>query len=110
VVALEHQIDSWNQDLPDLRSFVLPGGGWVAAYLHLARTVCRRAERLVVTLAAQEPVGAHVLPYLNRLSDLLFVLARKFNQDRFMGVLAKPYNSGMLLSALQKFGIVPTVT
>ena len=76
VVALEHQIDAWNQDLPDLRSFVLPGGGWVAAYLHLARTVCRRAERLVVTLAAQEPVGAHVLPYLNRLSDALFVMSR----------------------------------
>ena len=61
---------------PELRSFVLPGGGWVAAYLHLARTVCRRAERLVVRLAASEPVGAEVIPYLNRLSDLLFVMSR----------------------------------
>ena len=76
VLALENQIDAWNQDLPELRSFVLPGGGFVAAYLHLARTVCRRAERLVVALAATEPVGPHVLPYLNRLSDALFVMSR----------------------------------
>ena len=76
VLALEHQIDAWNQDLPELRSFVLPGGGFVAAYLHLARTVCRRAERLVVALAATEPIGPQVLPYLNRLSDALFVMSR----------------------------------
>jgi cob(I)alamin adenosyltransferase len=55
---------------------VLPGGGWAAAYLHLARTVCRRAERLVVTLMATEPVSPQVLPYLNRLSDALFVMSR----------------------------------
>ncbi len=76
VIALEREIDAWNADLPELRSFVLPGGGWVAAYLHLARTVCRRAERLVVGLAAAEPIGAQVLPYLNRLSDALFVMSR----------------------------------
>jgi cob(I)alamin adenosyltransferase len=76
VTALEQEIDAWNAELPELRSFVLPGGGWVAAYLHLARTVCRRAERLVVKLASSEPVGAHVLPYLNRLSDALFVMSR----------------------------------
>ena len=76
VAALELEIDAWNADLPELRSFVLPGGGWVAAYLHLARTVCRRAERLVVTLSASEPVGDQVLPYLNRLSDALFVMSR----------------------------------
>lgn len=76
VTALEREIDAWNAELPELRSFVLPGGGWVAAYLHLARTVCRRAERLVVPLAAAEPVGAQVLPYLNRLSDALFVMSR----------------------------------
>jgi cob(I)alamin adenosyltransferase len=76
VTALEHEIDRWNDALPELRSFVLPGGGWVAAYLHLARTVCRRAERLVVGLAAAEPVGPNVLPYLNRLSDALFVMSR----------------------------------
>jgi cob(I)alamin adenosyltransferase len=76
VTALEREIDAWNDDLPELRSFVLPGGGWVAAYLHLARTVCRRAERLVVTLAGHEPLGDQVLPYLNRLSDALFVMSR----------------------------------
>ncbi|MEO7670250.1 MAG: cob(I)yrinic acid a,c-diamide adenosyltransferase [Myxococcales bacterium] len=76
VTALEREIDAWNEDLPELRSFILPGGGWVAAYLHLARTVCRRAERLVVTLAGREPLGDQVLPYLNRLSDALFVMSR----------------------------------
>jgi len=76
VAALEREIDAWNEELPALRSFVLPGGGWVAAYLHLARTVCRRAERLVVTLMATEPVSPQVLPYLNRLSDALFVMSR----------------------------------
>src|SRR5262252_6248455 len=57
VTALEREIDAWNESLPELRSFVLPGGGWVAASLHLARTVCRRAERLVVSLRAAEPIG-----------------------------------------------------
>jgi cob(I)alamin adenosyltransferase len=76
VAALEQTIDRWNADLPELRSFILPGGGWVAAYLHLARTVCRRAERLAVRLAASEPVSGEVIPYLNRLSDALFVMSR----------------------------------
>jgi cob(I)alamin adenosyltransferase len=76
IEALEHEIDAWNESLPELRSFVLPGGGWVAAYLHLARTVCRRAERLAVSLAAAEPVSPEVIPYLNRLSDALFVMSR----------------------------------
>lgn len=79
VSALEHEIDGWNATLPELRSFILPGGGWVAAYLHLARTVCRRAERLVVAMTRQdppEPVSAAVVPYLNRLSDALFVMSR----------------------------------
>jgi cob(I)alamin adenosyltransferase len=76
VEALEQAIDHWNEQLPELRSFVLPGGGWVAAYLHLARTVCRRAERLCVRLAASEPVSGPVVPYLNRLSDALFVMSR----------------------------------
>jgi cob(I)alamin adenosyltransferase len=76
VTALEHEIDAWNESLPELRSFVLPGGGWVASTLHLARTVCRRAERLVITLRGAEPVGEHVIPYLNRLSDHLFVMSR----------------------------------
>jgi cob(I)alamin adenosyltransferase len=76
VEALETAIDGWNDHLPELRSFVLPGGGWVASYLHLARTVCRRAERLAVALAASEPVSEQVVPYLNRLSDALFVMSR----------------------------------
>jgi cob(I)alamin adenosyltransferase len=76
VAALEREIDAWNESLPELRSFILPGGGWVAASLHLARTVCRRAERLVVSLRATEGIGDQVLPYLNRLSDALFVMSR----------------------------------
>jgi cob(I)alamin adenosyltransferase len=74
--ALEREIDAWNESLPELRSFVLPGGGMVAAYLHLARTVCRRAERLIVRLGDAEPIGAGVIPYVNRLSDALFVMGR----------------------------------
>jgi len=76
VTFLENTIDELNAGLPELKSFVLPGGGWVSAFLHQARTVCRRAERLVTTLARQEVVGKYALVYLNRLSDLLFVLGR----------------------------------
>ena len=74
--ALERDIDAVNDDLPPLRSFVLPGGGWSSAYLHLARTVCRRCERLVVALAASEDTGPLPVQYLNRLSDALFVWGR----------------------------------
>lgn len=76
IEALEREIDTFNEDLPSLKSFILPGGGWVAAYLHLARTVCRRAERLAVGLAESEPVSPQAVPYLNRLSDALFVMSR----------------------------------
>jgi cob(I)alamin adenosyltransferase len=76
IAALENEIDAWNEGLPELRSFVLPGGGWVASYLHLARTICRRAERHAVSLAASEAVSPEVIPYLNRLSDALFVMSR----------------------------------
>jgi len=76
VTALEREIDGWNETLPELRSFVLPGGGVVAAYLHLARTVCRRAERYIVRLRDVEPIGEHGLAYVNRLSDALFVMSR----------------------------------
>jgi cob(I)alamin adenosyltransferase len=62
--------------LPELNHFILPGGTLAAAHLHVARTVCRRAERLVVALVEQDPVGNQIIPYLNRLSDLLFTLAR----------------------------------
>lgn len=76
VAALEAAIDDLNTGLPELTSFVLPGGGLVGAHLHQARTVCRRAERLVTTLGRHEAIGEQCLVYLNRLSDLLFVLSR----------------------------------
>ncbi|HEY3805842.1 MAG TPA: cob(I)yrinic acid a,c-diamide adenosyltransferase [Kofleriaceae bacterium] len=76
VDGLERDIDAVNDDLPVLTSFVLPGGGWPSAYAHLARTVCRRAERLVVALADHEDVGPLAVQYLNRLSDALFVWGR----------------------------------
>ena len=76
---LERAIDRANAPLAPLTSFVLPGGSAAAAWLHLARTVCRRAERALVTLAASEAVNPQALVYLNRLSDLLFVLSRAAN-------------------------------
>ncbi len=76
---LEKAIDAWDEELPALRHFVLPGGTRTAAALHLARTVCRRAERRAVALAAETPVDPAVLAYLNRLSDFLFVAARIAN-------------------------------
>jgi len=76
VARLESTLDDLNTDLPPLKEFILPGGGMAAAQCHVARTVCRRAERCVVTLAREEPVRPQALHYLNRLSDLLFVLAR----------------------------------
>jgi cob(I)alamin adenosyltransferase len=76
VAFLEATIDDLNTGLPELTSFVLPGGGLVGAHLHQARTVCRRAERLVTTLGRHEAIGDQCLVYLNRLSDLLFVLSR----------------------------------
>jgi cob(I)alamin adenosyltransferase len=76
VDALERDIDAVNDDLPPLTSFVLPGGGWASAHGHLARTVCRRAERLVVQLSAAETIGELDVHYLNRLSDALFVWGR----------------------------------
>jgi cob(I)alamin adenosyltransferase len=76
VQALESEIDAHNADLPELRSFVLPGGGALGAHLHLCRTVCRRAERIAVSLAHKETVPEVAIRYLNRLSDALFVWAR----------------------------------
>jgi cob(I)alamin adenosyltransferase len=76
VTALERLMDECQKDLPPLRSFVLPGGGRVGGFLHQARTVCRRAERHVLALSRVEPVGEWALAYVNRLSDLLFVLSR----------------------------------
>lgn len=76
VMWLEESIDALTESLPPLTAFILPGGSPAAASIHVARTVCRRAERLVTALREHEPVGDHVQPYLNRLSDFLFVLAR----------------------------------
>src|SRR5438552_18528241 len=78
---LEHAIDKFNAPMQPLRSFILPGGAPEAAWCHFARTVCRRAERDVVTLARTETVNPQVIIYLNRLSDLLFVLARAANDN-----------------------------
>jgi len=80
VAWLEQRIDEVNGSLPPLTSFVVPGGTPLSAHLHVVRTVCRRAERDVCALAAQEPVTPEVIAYLNRLSDLLFVLARAANE------------------------------
>ncbi|MBX9583542.1 MAG: cob(I)yrinic acid a,c-diamide adenosyltransferase [Gemmataceae bacterium] len=87
---LEKAIDRLNAGLKPLTSFVLPGGTPAAAWLHLARTVCRRAERAVVTLARAEPVNPQVVVYLNRLSDLLFVLGRVANDGGRADVLWVP--------------------
>jgi cob(I)alamin adenosyltransferase len=87
---LEKAIDRLNERLEPLKSFVLPGGTPAAAWLHLARTVCRRAERAVVTLMRTETVNPQVLVYLNRLSDFLFVLARVANDGGKADVLWVP--------------------
>ena len=92
VTWLEGEIDRLNAELAPLRSFVLPGGGAASAYLHLARTVCRRAERLIAELKdrADESVTPEVLQYVNRLSDFLFVAARHANDKGARDVLWKP--------------------
>jgi cob(I)alamin adenosyltransferase len=81
VAALEQWLDAMNAELAPLKDFILPGGTRAAALAHLARTVCRRAERRVVSLMAQETVNPEGLKYLNRLSDFLFVLARHLNRS-----------------------------
>jgi cob(I)alamin adenosyltransferase len=90
VERLEHEIDAMNEKLAPLDSFILPGGSPAAAYLHLARTVARRAERLIVELAATEPVNPAAVRYANRLSDHLFVLSRHLNEDGRRDVLWVP--------------------
>lgn len=81
VERLEHELDGFNDGLPPLKDFILPGGGPAAAACHVARTVVRRAERRVSSLAQEEDVGGDVLRYLNRLSDLLFVIARRLARE-----------------------------
>ena len=90
VERLEAEIDDYNGRVQPLSSFILPGGTPAAAYLHLARTVTRRAERLVGALAERDPVNPEAFKYLNRLSDLLFVLSRHANGDGAGDVLWVP--------------------
>ena len=91
VEAIERQIDAIDATLEPMRHFILPGGSEPASRLHLARTLCRRAERCVVALAEREDVGPAVIVYLNRLGDLLFVLARQANQ--LAGVADVPWHA-----------------
>ncbi len=81
IVLLEKEIDHMNEALPPMTNFILPGGHTSVSYCHIARTVCRRAERMACLLNENEPIDENVLSYLNRLSDYLFVLARKLSMD-----------------------------
>lgn len=90
---IEAAIDRFNASLRPLKSFVLPGGSAASAWLHLARTVCRRAERRLVGLARRERVNPEAIVYMNRLSDFLFVLARRANDDGRADVLWSPGGS-----------------
>ena len=90
VLRLEAEIDAQNVKLTPLRSFILPGGSPLAAHLHICRTVCRRAERLVVELASMEQVNTDAAKYLNRLSDWFFVMGRIANDDGKADVLWVP--------------------
>ena len=81
VQFLEREIDKMDESLPPMHSFVLPGGHQSVSFCHVARTVCRRAERLTILLRTQEPVDTLVIQYLNRLSDYLFVLCRKMSAE-----------------------------
>ncbi len=81
VILLENEIDKMNESLPEMRSFVLPGGHTTVSFCHIARCVCRRAERMSINLAGHSFVSELVIKYLNRLSDYLFVLSRKLSQD-----------------------------
>ncbi len=82
VEFLEHEIDIINSELPELKSFVLPGGDTVVSYCHIARTVCRRAERIIIQLNESYLVNPNIIAYVNRLSDYLFVLSRKISKDK----------------------------
>jgi cob(I)alamin adenosyltransferase len=90
VKRLEIEIDAMNAELAPLNSFILPGGTPAASYLHLARTVTRRAERLVCALAVEEKINPEAVKYLNRLSDHLFVLSRHLNDNGARDVLWRP--------------------
>jgi cob(I)alamin adenosyltransferase len=81
IILLENEMDKMNKTLPEMRSFILPGGHTTVSFCHIARCVCRRAERLTIHLSENSFVSDIVIKYLNRLSDYLFMLSRKFTQD-----------------------------
>jgi cob(I)alamin adenosyltransferase len=81
VEEMEKQIDEWEKELPELANFILPGGSTDAARVHLARSICRRVERQVIALKQRQEINPSIIKYLNRLSDLLFTLARIINKD-----------------------------
>jgi len=91
ITRLEQEIDTMNEGLPELRSFILPGGHPVVSYCHIARTICRRAERVVILLGSQYMIDDIIIRFLNRLSDYLFVLSRKLTQD--LGAEEIPWNA-----------------
>ena len=80
--GLEQTLDDINRDLKPLKEFILPGGGLAASHCHVARAVCRRAERMLVSLDKQQALNGHLIAYINRLSDYLFVLARAISKDQ----------------------------
>ncbi|MDX8339721.1 cob(I)yrinic acid a,c-diamide adenosyltransferase [Draconibacterium sp. IB214405] len=82
IEMLEKAIDAYHEELPELRNFILPGGELSAAQCHMARTICRRAERRIVEFSEQTPVQPELIKFINRLSDYLFVLARKLSHDK----------------------------
>ncbi len=91
ILQLENEIDRMNEGLPELRSFILPGGHPIVSYCHIARTICRRAERLTIRLSEKYEIEEIIIKYLNRLSDYLFVLGRRFSYDlKVDEVLWKP--------------------
>lgn len=93
ILFLEKEIDQMNESLPEMKSFVLPGGHVAVSYCHVARCVCRRAERSVLQLNEKEVIDELIYKYLNRLSDYLFVLSRKITHD--LGVVETPWKPRM---------------
>lgn len=93
IINLEHWMDEMDKELPEMRSFVLPGGHTTVSHTHVARCICRRAERIIVDLGSQDHVEEIVPQYMNRLSDYLFVLSRKLTQD--LGVEESPWTPRM---------------
>jgi cob(I)alamin adenosyltransferase len=91
ILLLEKEIDLMNESLPPITNFVLPGGHPVVSYCHIARTVCRRAERVTLKLSQKQPVDELIIKYMNRLSDFMFVLARKMTQD--FNAVETPWNA-----------------